>query len=176
MKDEKERLVDTPFEPREDEIFGTWKDKDGKEHEFCVESTALAKLLVDEILLIGDFDSGPFFESGKASDENITTCLWVCANDIFAWACAESVPILTKEIPDLYRMHMADQKWGYIKWLCKKENMQPQKPIVRDMKREGAWCDLMKSLPKNPLDKVEKEGSKKCLADKAYDLLRKVSG
>lgn len=71
---------DTPFEPTGDEIFFSWTDQDGNKHEDCVEETILAKLLVDEVLFVGDFDSGPFFRTEKG-EKFSTVCVWVGCND-----------------------------------------------------------------------------------------------
>ena len=69
---------------------------------------------------------------------------------MFAWACADSEPVKENELSELYRMHKENEKWGSAKWVCKKRNMQPQHPIVRDMKKEKVWCNMMSALPSNP--------------------------
>jgi hypothetical protein len=77
----------------------------------------------------------------------LVTGLYINASDIFAWGCADSEPISTKEISQLFLMWHHDKSWGCIKWLCKKRNRRPQSPIVANMKKDGAWCEFMNSLP-----------------------------
>lgn len=148
MNEVKDIKQDTPFEPRDDEVFFSYIDKDGESHNLCNENIALAKLLVDGVLFVGDFDSGPFFKTEERSTE-ATLCVWVNCNDLFMWASADAEDITEDELPELYNMHMADKEWGSLKWACKKRNMQPQAPIIRDMKKDGAWDDMMEALSKN---------------------------
>jgi len=139
---------DTKFEPRDDEVFFSWEDSKGVKHSDIMEEIILAKLLLDGILFVGDFNTGPFFENDKPES---TTCVWVNCNDVFAWACADCEPITTAELPELYKMHKSDTSWGSIKWCCKKRNLQPQDPMIDMMKEQGAWDEMMKSLPKNTI-------------------------
>lgn len=155
MTDPKEEPKDTPFEPREYEVFFSWTDKDGKEQHACNEEIILAKLLIDNVLFCNTrpyVGLNPKTWKGYGDYSNIepeTIVLFVNANDVFVWGSADAETITAHELPDLYRMHMADKKWGSLKWVCKKANLQPQGPIIRDMKKDGSWCDLMESLPKN---------------------------
>lgn len=143
--DTKENEKDTEFEPRDDEIFGSY-EHEGKTHHFCIEETALAKLLVDGILFVGDFNSGPFFSN--ESNEKTTCCVWVNCGDTFMYACADAEPVTMKELPELYRMHK-ENDWGATKWCCKKRNLQPISPIIKRMRDENVWDEMMESLDKN---------------------------
>jgi len=78
-----------------------------------------------------------------------TTVIFALCNDVFAWACADCEPILPSEYPELYELNEENNKWGPTKWACKKRNLQPQSPIVRDMKKDGYWDKEMDSLKKN---------------------------
>ena len=144
-----ENLKDTEFNPTDEEIFFFWEDKDGNTHEGCVETTILAKLLVDGVLFVGDFNSGPFFENNKVQPKDITACVWVNCNDLFAWACADCEPITMRELPELYKFYKADPKWGTTKWCCRKRNLQPQRPVIESMKKDGVWDEMMENLEKN---------------------------
>lgn len=160
---------DPVFDPTEEQVFGSYTDNEGEEHHFCNEEIALAKLLVDDICFLNtrpyvSFTGWP--KNGKEPNWDYTpdnckktTVVFVNCNDVWFWACADAEPVTTTEIPDLYRMHIQNKKWGSLKWACKKRDMQPQAPIRRDMKKEGAWCELMESLPPNPDDKQsQKQG------------------
>lgn len=73
--------------------------------------------------------------------------IYVNANDIFAWGCADQEGITLKELPEFFLQWHIDKDWGIIKWLCTKRNKRPQPCIIKEMKEEGAWCELMENLP-----------------------------
>ena len=118
---------------------------DGKE--YCDEELALSILLREGVLFCNErkvvFEGEP---------EETTTVLYVNANDVFAWACADAEPLPNDEIGNLYKLHKAKEGWGVTKWLCKQRNQKPQKPIEKDMKKAGAWDEIMKALPDNTQD------------------------
>lgn len=121
---------------------------DGVEH--CAHEVALADLLRDEVVFCNHrlFDPDTWCKpSGRT--EGPTVVLFVIANDVFAWACADAECFTTEDIGPLWRAHK-EGKWGVIKWLCRKRGMQPQKPIVTDMKADGAWTDEMEQLTVAP--------------------------
>ena len=70
-------------------------------------------------------------------------------NDVFAWACADAESITTEECVDLFKEINKDKKWGDTVWICKKRNLKPQGPIIKDMKIDGSWTDEMEALPNN---------------------------
>lgn len=79
-----------------------------------------------------------------------TLVLFVNCNDLFAWACADAETVAWDELEDLYNMWKLDRRWGVDKWCCKKRNLKPQSPIIEDMKKEGAWDEMMELLEDNP--------------------------
>jgi len=78
-----------------------------------------------------------------------TTVIFANCNDVFEWGCADAETITIDEFPELYRLHEENKRWGAMKWVCKKRNLQPQKPIVIDMKKDGYWDKELESLEKN---------------------------
>lgn len=107
--------------------------------EVCVENMALARLLIDDIVFVNEL-------SGE------TTVIFVIANDIFAWGCSDAESLLNDEIPDLYKMHMANKEWGAAKWCCLKRKQKPQPRVEKAMRDSGAWDDAMEALPANTMD------------------------
>lgn len=126
--------IDNPF----------W-DYEGKEQ--CLESLALARLLIDDIVFANERE---YIWEGKVRGS--TTLLYVVCNDIFAWGCADAQDLPNNEIPNLYKMHMADKEWGSAKWCCIQRQQQPQPPVVSGMKKSGSWDEAMEALPSNTLD------------------------
>ena len=118
----------------------------GEEH--CNEAGALAEMLAAGSLLFVAGDSGPFFQT-ESGDKQAAT-IHINCNDLWAWGCADEIPLPKDEIGSFYKAWKAEGKWETTKWCCVRENLQPQKPIRNDMKTDGAWDDVMKSLPKNP--------------------------
>ena len=115
---------------------------DGKE--YPKETSIVIKLLQDDVLFV--MGSGQFFD---APDDKQPAALYVNCNDLFEWACADCEPLPVNELLPIIKMHLADPKWGTVKWSCIRRNLQPQLPIVERMKNDGAWDDAMESLPKN---------------------------
>jgi hypothetical protein len=104
----------------------------------------LAQLLLDDVchLNTGEFDGEK------------TVCCFVICNDIFAWGCADSECVTRAELPELYKMHAADPRWGATKWCIARRGEYPQRPVLAAMKEEGAW-DLDESrLQPNSYDAV----------------------
>lgn len=100
---------------------------------------ALAHLIQDEVL---------FCNSIKLKDE-WTTVLYVLCNDLFAWGMADAEPFGNDDIETLYKMHIADKRWGAQKWCCLHRRMQPQDPIKQMMIKDGVWDEAMEALPEN---------------------------
>lgn len=143
-------------------------ESDGKRHVFFDRDKAMALLLLDNVC---NTDSRRYLEVdwGPRDDWEVgqdpTTVIFVNANDVFAWAVSDCVEVTSgdevhqdddgegkNELYELLKEHLADRRWGSIKWICKKRNMGPQSPIVRDMIKDGAWTPDMQSLPHNPTD------------------------
>lgn len=100
------------------------------------EEMALAVLLKEEVLF-----------SNTGSDKTIV--LYVNCNDVFMWGCADAEDITTDQIESLYNLHFENKKWGTMKWACINRNLQPQSPIVRDMKIDKYWDDILEGLRPN---------------------------
>ena len=119
---------------------------DGVEH--CNSELALADLLREEVL----FCNSRVYLNPNGSKAEETVLLFVVANDVFVWGCADAEPFTLDEIGPLWRAWHLDKKWGVVRWLCKHRNEQPQAPVARDMRAHGAWSDEMESLPDNGYD------------------------
>ena len=77
---------------------------------------------------------------------NESFSLYLNCNDVFFWGCADTEVIQPSDIEDLFEWWIQDEKWGEIKFACKKRNMQPQIPIVEDIKKDGKWEGWMDDL------------------------------
>lgn len=90
----------------------------------------------------------------EEKDGTITTGIYVNANDVFMWGCADVEPIVfndgdsPSEIIELYKM-VKESPYGEIKWLCIKRNCQPQYAYVKKLKTEGYWDETFEALPLN---------------------------
>jgi hypothetical protein len=119
-------------------------------HNFNNENLALAYLLINDFCFLNVIDT-----SVNRSVTEYTTVVYVNANDIFAWGCADAECIGNNdgeddsEIISLYKYCKENKKWGYVKWLCLKRNFQPQRPIKQSMIKDNYWCDTLEALPKN---------------------------
>lgn len=133
-----------------DEIFGSFKDRQGEVHHYVDNETALAHLLLNDVLFSNGRDYVSSFAGEPQEISKETVVLFVNCNDLFVWACADAEELPHDEIGPLFKMWHADKRWGADKWCCLRRNMQPQGPIVRDMKLSGSWDDVMEALPKNP--------------------------
>jgi len=115
-------------------------------HEGC-----LADLLNADILFANTRLFDPSTErtpSGKL--DGPTVVLFVTANDVWYWACADARSIPLEDIPSLWEAWKADHVWGVIAWLCLREGLAPQAPIVKDMKAAGVWTPALDALPLPP--------------------------
>lgn len=119
--------------------------KGENDYVFIDENKALACLLNADVCFLNNL---------KVRNE-WTTCVYVIANDVFAWGCADAECISNSdgdensEIYSLYKLWKENNDWGAIKWLCLKRNEQPQKPIIESMKKDGYWDDTLEKLPPN---------------------------
>lgn len=105
---------------------------------------ALAELIAAGLFFLNDTQD-VFWEAKE--EKRTTIYLELNCNDLFAWACAESMEVTLAELPDLYERHKADPKYGSEKWACIKANLAPQRPIRERMIADGAWDDEMDVLP-----------------------------
>lgn len=122
-----------------DESVIYYKDREG--YVFVDENKALACLLADDICFLNVREG--------------TTVVYVIANDVFAWGCADAENITNSdgdedsEIYALYKFWKENQTYGPIKWLCLKRNEQPQDPIRKRMIEVGYWDETLEKLPPN---------------------------
>lgn len=122
---------------------------DGKEKEieYFDEEEAISQLLHDGVLFANSF---PFvYKINKEGDqrwEGPTITLFVNANDVFCWACAEGQDIKCGEVRALYEAHIANEKWGSVMWCAKKRGLKPQWLMAKDMIEQGAWDEEMEAL------------------------------
>lgn len=105
------------------------------------EEAALAKLLTDGVLFCGE---------GMSNSIAPAVILLVGCNDTFCRA-ADAEPLPLDEIENLYRMHIADPKWGSTKWCCRRILLQPMKDVVEHMKKDDAWEEWMDKLVENKI-------------------------
>lgn len=124
-------------------------DYEGKEE--IIHEDALAILLDAGVLFS---NSRKYVESFKDEPLKIsnqeTIVLFVACNDVFAWGCADDEELAFHEVDSLFREWHKDNKYGPIKWVCKKRNLQPQSPLVTQMKDYNVWDAEMEALPRNP--------------------------
>ena len=124
--------------------------KDESERWFFQEEFAV-KLLIEEDLLFVNYVPYPYYKIDNLPETEQTITLYVNANDIWMWGCADACHITSQDtLESLCKMHLDDKKWGCTKWCCIQRNMKPQKPIASDMYNDGAWDDVMEQLPDNP--------------------------
>jgi hypothetical protein len=113
------------------------------------EELALAVLLANQVV---------FLNNAKLSVPNSdvwNTVVYVNCNDVFLWACADAEPISNSdgdegsEIIELYKLFKENPMHGPTKWVCKKRNLQPQKPLKQMMIKDGYWDSELESLTAN---------------------------
>lgn len=125
-----------------------------------VEEMMLAQLLMDRVM---HTNNGTLRHGTWKSDPSVI-CFVNCS-DIFAWGCADSESVegtdsAQSPLRDLYEMHMADPKWGSAKWCILKRKERPQRPVLRDMKADGAWFTdelVLATLKPNEYDRISAE-------------------
>lgn len=125
---------------RDDLVF--W---DFRGEEMVDEIEALRELLGHESLLfVGDSRSALVEDDASAGNP---LGVYLNCNDVFAWGCADEEPLRQADLGPLVKVMRADPKWGGIKYACRLRKQRPQKPIIRDMKADGAWDEDMEALP-----------------------------
>jgi len=132
---------------RHEDIF----DKDG---EYYYELKALAWLLANDYCFINTLEV-----TGYGGYKSKTVCVFVNCSDTFAFATADAEPITNdenegSEIIELFKLIQEKSYHGATKWVCKRRNMQPQKPLKTKMIKDGAWDDELENLPENTYNKI----------------------
>ena len=98
----------------------------------------------EEKMLIELLTAGVVFCNG---DEK-TTHLYVNCSDLFVWGSADAQELPYYEIENVHNAYLK-KGWEIDKWCCVQRNLQPQSPIIRDMKKSEAWDETLEALPKN---------------------------
>lgn len=128
--------------------------------EYYDEEKALACLLTAGLCFLNTINI-----RNKEAPAKYTTLVFVIANDIFAWGCADSECLTNNdgeegsEIIALYKLWKENSKHGAVKWLCLKRKEQPQQPIKESMIKDNYWDESLESLPENYYDKARREQS-----------------
>ena len=107
----------------------------GNDFEF-EDSTAAEILLREGVLFVG------WGEEAKTSTRLLINC-----NDLFYWGSADAEEASAYKLEELYLAWEGNKKWGTSKFCCMQRGLQPQTPIVRDMKADGFWDDELEALP-----------------------------
>jgi hypothetical protein len=115
----------------DDAAIVRYSGSDGAEKESFDHQLALARLLVDERVVL----NRKWWEPGKEREWAVAA---IC-NDVFAWASADAEPIDFDELRAVYEHHMADPLYGVEKWCIKKRGMMPQTSYVTALKQAGKW-------------------------------------
>ena len=146
--------------PKIDDFIKTY----GKHNEKKIfdEKKALVYLFNKNVFFINSrpYVENPWDPKKKQNIAESTIVVFVNANDLFMWGCADGVEIKNNgmwdadiETNELFRLTsymMENPKWGADKFCCWKRNLQPQKSRIKAMKKDRVWDDFMESLPKNP--------------------------
>ncbi len=102
-----------------------------------------------------------FLNNAKVYGDEHTTCVYLNCSDMFMWACADAECIVSSdeaeesEIIQVYKYYRENKQWGPLKWIAIKRNVQPQRPVVDMIKKDGYWDEVWEALPKNP-DNIKK--------------------
>lgn len=124
-----------------------WEVIYGDNNEYFDEQEALSEMLSEPNLLFIGGDSGPFFNT-STPDRN-AVCVYINCNDLFYWGCADSEPLPHDKIEEAWRGWKAGD-CSLNKIACVQRGMQPQNPIVEQMKKDGEWDNGFEALPKAP--------------------------
>lgn len=137
----------------------------GSGENIFMEEEALAQLLSEGILFPNYRSYSHLYrkdmeklERKEMPYDGQSVILWVNVSDIFVWGYAEGEDLETDvELEQLYGYCVKYGKWGAAVWACLKRNEKPQGPVERLMKKDGAWPDVLDSLPENHYDARCKE-------------------
>lgn len=138
----------TKYEPREDELFHSYKDKDGAPKELVMVEELSAKLLVDGIVMAMPQRLG---FTGDDGEPEVSICLFVNCGDTFAYACADAESVNEEDLKILY--HTRNEPYSVTKWVCKKRGERPLPVIQKHMKDKGVWDADMEALSPHYLEK-----------------------
>ena len=117
--------------------FESYTTRDDETHNVFDEEVAIKELVTADQLEI-------FF--------NEHWVVGVNANDMFYFACSDTVEVESAEaLQSLYQHCVDDPKTGAVAWACKERNMQPcARCYINPMKDAGTWTAELEALPKGP--------------------------
>ena len=128
-----------------------WFDINGKKEP---DHEAMAAHLLEENIL---FVNSRKYVIEDAISKNETLILHLNCNDVFAWAYADGEDVSYNELPELFKMYEANRDCGPTQWVCIKRNQKPQAPIVKYMKENNGWNEIMEALPENKYEAYYKK-------------------
>lgn len=117
------------------------------------EEAALSDLLKEGILFC-NYRFYSRLKEGKSDGQTIV--LFVVANDVFAYACADAEDLPLTELHNLYTLWKNHGPNGVIKWLAIQRNEKPLNSIVENLKKSGLWDSNMEKLCENQCEMVLK--------------------
>lgn len=148
---EREATIDYPFYKFE-----------GKE-ERCVPELIIASLLIKR-------DGNLQLLEAQDYDDGAVTAIYVNANDMFAWGCADAEPLPYSELANFWRACNDGTKWGSVKWMAKRRNQKPQGPVCKAIKKDGEWDDEWEAIGENTMDKEVHDSMREALKGTGYRL------
>lgn len=107
---------------------------------------ALAVLLMSKVVFLNNF----WWEKELPAHMKGIVSIHVNCNDVFAWGCSDSEDLHYDEIENVYRAFLKDGHAGVEIWCIKKRNLQPQQPVLNNLKKLGLWTPELDALPLNP--------------------------
>lgn len=137
-------------------------DEDGY---LAEEGECLAELLEQEIAFTNtrSYDESPWRRNKRDENEVVpikemeeTTVIFINTNDILMWGCADAESIKDDELGPFLKRFRERGFAAQVELSCRKNNMQPQKPVIDILKNNGHWTEELAALPLNP-----DQGSKK---------------
>lgn len=114
--------------------------------EYFEDEKIIAKMLIEGDLEVFPGEAVNQIDKDEPPEE--VAMLYLNCSDVFIWGCADWEPVTLNDIREIYKMSFENLAWCCTRWVCKKRNLQPQGPIIKDMKRDAAWCEMMENLPK----------------------------
>ena len=126
-----------------------WFDIDGKK---VADHEAMAAHFLEENILFLNSRKYVCGEKDDTISKNETLLLFLNCNDVFVWGYADAEGVSYDELPELFALYESNPKCGTIQWVCMKRNQKPQAPIVKYMKENNGWNEVMESLPENKYD------------------------
>ena len=128
--------------------------------EVCIDDEAALQFLLERGLASIGYSHLADQHPDRTLRVSATPALTVAVDpgDVFMWGASSSGAIEDEEdFIRLIRHLQADNRWGAIRWLCIKENQQPQEAIVRAMQKENAWDEALAALGENHFEKAWRE-------------------